>query len=306
MDTYQSSSVILRRQRELYSHTTAIFASVKCNAFHRGIVSRKECVYSHLLYHGVPVIFPQCLPLNSDFAATAPPPPGAAPSTCRWLRKAVFVLLLDVFLSFIWHHISPHPCLPQYLLLIQFHMSYTWISYIIAVCFPLNITILEQQVLQEEGQFVLTPDRGPVLGSDPRCWMCSDRLLCRPRQSFFMVCCCLMKGRGGFVCWTGTASKKTREERRTSRAVTGVRTAPWLLGLKRMKGLISFDNTQQWVMTAKPPTPSRASVLFHFSTFFFFFPEAWPYLPCRLCYTLPCLLPLCAPQPAACRLCVPR
>lgn len=89
------------------------------------------------------------------------------------------------FLSLIWHPISPHPCLPQYLLLIQFHMSYTWISYIIAVCFPPNITILEQQVLQEEGQFVLTPDRGPVLGSDPRCWMCSDRLLCRPRSVIF-------------------------------------------------------------------------------------------------------------------------
>lgn len=108
MDTYQSSSVILRRQRELCSHTTAIFASIKCNAFHRGIVSRKECVYSHLLYHGVPVIFPQCLPLNSDFAATAPPPPGAAPSTCRWLRKAVFVLLLDVFFVFnLTSHLSP-------------------------------------------------------------------------------------------------------------------------------------------------------------------------------------------------------
>lgn len=72
--------------------------------------------------------------------------------------------------------------------------------------------------------------------SNPWCWMWFSLPLLRPHQSFFMVHCCLMKGHGEFVCWTGTASKKEREERRVCQAVTEVRTVPWLLGLNRWKG----------------------------------------------------------------------
>lgn len=75
--------------------------------------------------------------------------------------------------------------------------------------------------------------------------------------------------------------------------------AAWL---EQMKGLISFDNTQQWVMTPKLPSPSEPSRCFTRD----FLLEAWPYLLDSLCYTLPCLHPLYAQQPAACRLCAPR
>ena len=63
--------------------------------------------------------------------------------------------------------------------------------------------------------------------------------------------------------------------------------AAWL---ERMKGLISFDNTQQWVMAPQPPAPSRSFVLFHSSTFFFFFFFLKHGLICRAASATLCLV----------------
>lgn len=76
------------------------------------------------------------------------------------------------------------------------------------------------------------------------------------------------KDAGEFVWWTGTASKK-RERRKENEPgchwSENCSAAAWL---EQMKGLISFDNTQQWVMTPKPPTPLHTFTLFHFFSFF--------------------------------------
>lgn len=71
---------------------------------------------------------------------------------------------------------------------------------------------------------------------------------------------------------------------------------------KLMKGLISFDNTQQWAMTPTPPTPPCVCALFHLQLF-----SLKHGLICSTASaTLLCLPPLYAQQPAANRLCVPR
>lgn len=141
--------------------------------------------------------------------------------------------------------------------------------------------------------------------SNPWCWMWFSLLLLRPHQSFFMVHCCLMKGH--WVCLLDWNCIKERERRKESVPVChwseNSSMAAWF---EQMKGLILFDNIQQWVMTPKPPTPSHAFAQFHSQLF----PEAWPYLLYSLCYslcyTLPFLPLLYALQPAAYCLCAPR
>lgn len=142
------------------------------------------------------------------------------------------------------------------------HLSKLGLQLFLKDYFHQTVYSCEWQVWQLEGELGLTCDKGLTLDSDPRCW-----LLCRPHQSIFYGTL-LPDERTRWVCLLDWNCIKEIARRKANEPgchwSENCSVAAWL---EQMKGLISFDNTQQWVMTPKP-TPSRAFTWFRLQLFF--------------------------------------